>query len=190
MENQAINGIITLCTSEETTSYQPREMTALVIDQIVGACMIAPKNGTETSTEGLRLLHANQYLDKVSQELKSNAPLSYEITGNSLLDTLDNLTRIRNASVHERFSADIMSRLDFFINSIRQLATTYEETRRKTLKKRIVIALLVSLALICAYFFIDSDISYFTVSNWMLIVALWPIIGGVIFFFMCMFGNK
>lgn len=131
MENEVVRRITDLFTSqwEETSKKKPRELTALVLDSFIGACLT--DDNAKDSPESLQLRHANQFFYSTSSLLRSESPLSVEIIGTTLDETLWNLRRLEKLAEKEEYSKDITARLDFFINKLQSVLEQMVQNQQK-----------------------------------------------------------
>lgn len=135
MENAAASSIVGLFTDswEETAKKSPREIMALVLLTMKGACQVIPS--TDDTEEHLMLLHANNYFEKLIQCFNSSEPLPIAIVGNTYDDMINNLRKIKQAANGEEFGTDVIKRIDTFISKMRVIVGNVQKANSKANSK-------------------------------------------------------
>lgn len=158
LEKQAFDSIIELFTVqwEDTQKKNSREITALVLDCLVGACLI--EHRADETPEHFTLLCTNQYLEKVRNELLSSATLPYVISGKDFPSIIENLKRISRAASTDSNYAEISKQLQHYITKILESASSNASAYQLRWVISVILSLIIGFGI--AYI-IASNNSYF-----------------------------
>lgn len=178
LEDSAAQNIFNLFDAlwEDTSKKSSRQITALVLDTMAAACITSDR---ETSDHQI-LYHSNQYFDKMSHLLKSDAPLSVAITGNDLSSIISNLQSIQHEAEKEPYGKEISGRISLFINKLLAIAQQYQSARRNAIIKSAIISLLIALGILALIDTIAYQNPLYSISehpSFLLLAALFGLCG-------------
>lgn len=158
LEKQAYDSITELFTTqwEETQKKNSREITALVLDCLIGACIVEHRE--DETNEHLTLLFTNQYLEKVRNDLLSSSALPYVISGKDFMSIIENLKRICNAASTESNYTEISKQLQQHISKLLETANRNAASYNSRMGLSLLLSLIVGVGL---SYLIVSNISYY-----------------------------
>ena len=176
MENAAAEQIVSLFADawDETSKKSSREIMALVLLTMKGACQVIPS--TDDTEEHLMLLHANNYFEKLIQCFNSSEPLPIAIAGNTYDDMLNNLRKIKQVANEEEFGTDVIKRIDSFISKIRVIVGNLEKAnsmaRSKALSRGIIFAIIGFVLCLVGMLLAGVEIDIFSIFGSLLVSAV------------------